>query len=344
MSRIVLTGAGFSKDFGGLLANEIRDELLNQSQIAGDVRLYSLLTGGQKDNKDGNYEKALSRLETKAGREPERKLYLDGLLNVFLEMDLCIRSRVGFVKSKYSSTLANVFQFVDQWLLADGESNSGHFLFTLNQDLLVERFWRMPARLSVEYFGVKPVSEPRSTMQEFFHQKITVPPSELDMTVGTTLFHNTQADRLYVKLHGSMNWLRLDGSRLMISGADKQSKIGSDTILNALWKCFEDQCLQGKVKILCLGYGFGDHHVNEVIAKALALHNAELVIVSPSSWESRKQMTDKAFRQNLSKTPASLSDIRARIRHYDGSILQHFSAGNSHLGHFGRLAKELNPC
>lgn len=343
MSRIVLTGAGFSKDFGGLLANEVRDELLNQSQIASDVGLYSLLTGGQNDNRDGNYEKALSRLETKPNRELELKLYLDGLLQVFLEMDLSIRSRVGYVKSNYSSTLANVLQFVDQWLLADGESHSGHFLFTLNQDLLVERFWRVPARLSVEYFGVKPVSEPKSIMPEFFHQKITVPPSELDMTVGSSLIENTQADRLYVKLHGSMNWLRADGTRLMISGAQKQSKIGRDTILNALWKCFESQCLQEKVRILCLGYGFGDHHVNAVIAKALALHNAELVIVSPASWESRKQMTDKAFRQSLSKTPASLSDIRARIRHYDGSILQHFSAGSSHLGHFGRLAKELDP-
>lgn len=337
----MLTGAGFSKDFGGLLAREIKDELLNQSQIARDHRIYGLLTGAMRDNQDGNYERALARLEQKNHRIEERARFLKGLLAVFSEMDLSMMSRLGDKKSSYSMTLTNALHFIDSWLGADGVSGDGHYFFTLNQDLLVERYWSLPLKHRVDYFGIRQVGNSINTAKSLFHERNSCPVGELDMEIEQDLGEDVASRRYYVKLHGSMNWKRNDGSRVMISGADKESKILTEPRLAGLWGCFKDQCLKEGVKILCIGYGFGDPHINGVISEALAKKNAELVIISPDSLKSRMWMTDKASQKIPDINLEQLGDLRSRIRNYDGGMLEHFFVSQSQYGNYGRLAKEL---
>lgn len=338
----MLTGAGFSKDFGGLLAREIRDELLNQSQIARDHRIYGLLTGAMSGNEDGNYELALSRLERARDRHAERELFLDSLQKVFSEMDLSMMSRLGDQKSTYSMTLSNALHFIHGWLTAEGTCDDGHYFFTLNQDVLVERYWSLPSQQEANYFGIRQVGSPIGTVKGLFHERISCPIRDLDMEIEQDLGEIFASRLYYVKLHGSMNWMRGDGSRVMISGQDKEAKILTDPRLAGLWDCFKAQCLKEGVKILCVGYGFGDLHVNSVLAEALATKNAELVIISPSAWESRKKITDSAAKRMQNRTIEHTGDLRSRIRHYEGGLLEHFFVSQSQYGHYGRLAKEIN--
>lgn len=340
----MLTGAGFSKDFGGLLAREIRDELLNQSLVVRDNGLYGLLTGKMTGNPDGNYELALSRLESKTGRELKRELFLKGLLTVFSEMDLSMISRLGVNKSTYSMTLTNALHFIHSWLTADGACGDGHYFFTLNQDVLVERYWSLPLKHHADYFGIRQIGNPIGATKSLFHERISRPVMDLEMKIEQDLGEVFASRLYYVKLHGSMNWMKNDGSRVMISGANKEGKISTEPLLAGLWNCFESQCSKEGVKILCIGYGFGDSHVNNVLSEALAKKNAELVIVSPSAWESRKKMTDSAAKRMQNLTIEQIGDLRSRIRHYEGGMLDHFFVSRSQYCLYGRLAKEINSC
>jgi len=124
-NRILLTGAGVSKNWGGYLARELWERLLAHPEVraAGDLRRALLDT-------PEDFETAL---ETIRSTGPERARAIeDALHEVFVEQD---KSENG---NQFESSAFNgehLALFPDRFRRHDGTS----VLFTLNQDAFLER-------------------------------------------------------------------------------------------------------------------------------------------------------------------------------------------------------------
>lgn len=66
---ILLLGAGFSRNWGGLLASEVIDSLIGSQEIRGDEYLRRVLWDNQKN---GGFENALAEVQTSFTRGPAR--------------------------------------------------------------------------------------------------------------------------------------------------------------------------------------------------------------------------------------------------------------------------------
>lgn len=83
-----------------------------------------------------------------------------------------------------------------------------------------------------------------------------------------------------------MNWQRkVGGRKVMVLGGDKLTQICSEPLLKWYYQTFKQVlCCQNR-RLLVIGYGFGDPHINEVILKAVREHGLRLYIVSPHEPE-----------------------------------------------------------
>jgi hypothetical protein len=71
------------------------------------------------------------------------------------------------------------------------------------------------------------------------------------------------------KLHGSSNWRDRANGSLLIIGGDKAAGIQSHEILSRYSQEFKRQLSQPGARLMVIGYGFRDPHINEVIAAAV---------------------------------------------------------------------------
>jgi SIR2-like domain len=73
-----------------------------------------------------------------------------------------------------------------------------------------------------------------------------------------------------IKLHGSFNWRATgSGQSAMVIGTSKTSRIAGSSLLSWYFDIFRAVLNQGNVKLMVVGYGFGEDHINEVIADAV---------------------------------------------------------------------------
>lgn len=67
MEKILLLGAGFSRNWGGWLATELFENLLGTAEVRGDPGIRQLLWKHQRDE---GFEGALAELQLAAERDP----------------------------------------------------------------------------------------------------------------------------------------------------------------------------------------------------------------------------------------------------------------------------------
>lgn len=92
-----------------------------------------------------------------------------------------------------------------------------------------------------------------------------------------------------IKLHGSYNWKSSDGSEAMVIGRGKTKQMMKEPLLRYYFEIFKAVLSQGKRRLLVIGYGFGDEHINSVISKAIKDDELKLYILSPVSPEKLKK-------------------------------------------------------
>lgn len=93
-----------------------------------------------------------------------------------------------------------------------------------------------------------------------------------------------EGSQAYVKLHGSSNWYGADGSRVLILGGAKQKAIGASSILRSYLDAFENALSAADSRLMVIGYGFRDKHVNEVLERAIA-KGLRLFVIDPNGAE-----------------------------------------------------------
>ena len=267
---IALLGAGFSRNWGGWLADEAFEYLLGCPQITPPLRELLL-----KHKSKGGFEAALAELQ--AGNVPAVRRspalvsrFQEAVSSMFFDMDAAFED-VTFEPSN------NVAQSVAAFLTRFDA------IFTLNQDLLLERHylndnvsllsngkwsgWTIPGLIRQGAGHADPLTNP--------NLGLWIPGSESDFHVAGNL-------QPYFKLHGSSNWNASATESVMVIGGNKKSTINRYPILRFNYEQFHNYLTASDVHLMIIGYGFRDSHINELILNAVDNSNLRIFVVDPS--------------------------------------------------------------
>ncbi|WP_197422244.1 SIR2 family protein [Burkholderia sp. MSMB1498] len=142
-------------------------------------------------------------------------------------------------------------------------------IFTLNQDLLLELHYR-PPMLPVGRGGWadRPQFPGMRVPQNFWALRATErlvaewrPLPEADYRVEGGC-------QPVFKLHGSVNWRSANDGDLLVMGANKVEAIAGSSLLTWYADEFRARLREPGSRLMTIGYGFGDQHINNEIVEA----------------------------------------------------------------------------
>lgn len=277
LSHLLLVGAGFSHNWGGMLAADFFDDLLGAPEL--DERCKMLLW---QHRSDGGFERALSILQREGG--PSLVRMEQALQSVFTRMNRCFLAQ-GFTLEFRNGADASENDSVKRFLARFDA------IFSLNQDLLLESGYCAQAEppqafssrwVSYAFPGMAP--KPAQPFATTWCGEFAPGPSG-HVAVGPT----TQP--IY-KLHGSSNWTDGTNGRLIIMGGDKVSAIQGSAVLRAYAGEFERRLSERGARLMIIGYGFGDGHINVTIERA-ADAGLKVFVIDPWGSEAPDPMRGK---------------------------------------------------
>jgi hypothetical protein len=282
----LLLGAGFSRNWGGWLANEAFEYLIGCPSIKSNDELKGLMW---KYRKEG-FEKILSELQASGSRNSV--IMLDALREMFNLMNNSF-GEGEILFEPYGNLIPRVVDFISNFKV----------IYTLNQDLLLEKRYCKFKRESSRGGPASLVCIPGMVAREhdacgnpIYSGKWKPSGEEFQLGVGC---------QSLVKLHGSSNLFE-DGEDLMILGSSKQKMINQSSILSNYLEFLSESLSEDVSKFVIIGYSFKDSHINDVIFNSCIRFNPELFIIDPSGLDI---LEDNGF----SNTSVDISSHRQRI-------------------------------
>lgn len=297
MTYVLLTGAGFSRNWGGWLATEAFGYLVGCPEIDDNLRKLLWKSRGN----GGGFEDALAQVQCDYNNSKHKltKKRLDVLQSKILGMFSYMDQAFG--QTPFEQPTQSPEYSVRNFL---GKFDA---IFTLNHDLLLERHypaddghiaghrawrgWYLP--------GTK-LLDPALCTFPHVHTKteIRVPAAE------PVDFKEEAGVQPYFKLHGSINWIASEGhGQLLIMGGNKAVEISQYPILKWYHKRFEEHLSRPGTRLMVIGYSFGDHHINDAIVQAADKGGLQLFIVDPQGVDVLdKQDPKHALRASRSLT------------------------------------------
>jgi len=256
MTHILLTGAGFSRNWGCWLADEVFEYLLADPQLSIVARTQLW----RDNNTGGNYENAIAALRA---NPPEHRLFLSLLAGMFNEM----RNAYTGMGFSFEWTVDRRFQIHSFLQRFDA-------IFTLNQDTLLEHHYLtqfLPTRPDnrLRDWDMPGVANTASASGGF---SATAP-----KTLDATTFVLKGGAQPYIKLHGSHDWTTNAGY-VLITGGNKETDISDNPLLAAYLSHFKTAVCNEHARVMIIGYGFGDRHINSILLEA-AQRGAKFFIV-----------------------------------------------------------------
>ncbi|AKB53936.1 MULTISPECIES: SIR2 family protein [Methanosarcina] len=312
--NILLLGAGFTKNFGGLLASEMWAEIFNNEKIQAQPRIKKLMLNNF--DYESVYYSVLEGLEDKESLLPtlkfkrkEKDAIQEATKAAYDTIDETLLRRLR----KYPEI--EWIHNTDTLFFNFGNTKNKSFIFTLNQDLFIERFYQNPLeprdptkiyilRLCIPGIDKYPVwymnrdsfydfipfstDEEREQFYNLKKEDYYLLPNE---DVLNSRKENLLKKESYflIKLHGSYNWISSNGSKSMVIGRGKTEQINNEPLLRFYFDTFKEVLSQDKRRLLVIGYGFGDEHINSVISNAVKNHGLKIYILSPESPKSFKE-------------------------------------------------------
>lgn len=264
MANILLLGAGFTRNWGGWLGPEVFEYLLGRPEIDSAIR--KLLFDHRRL---GGYEAAMGVLQEdyfRHGSRTQLAKFEAALAAAFVDMEK------GFATIAFE--FSNSIPFLVSTFLGRFDA-----IFTLNQDLLLDRHYlnanvmlRNPARWSGAWQipGMRHLRD--GAVDTNANCGIWTPGGDIEVRP------NSQP---YFKLHGSSNWVDSKGDRIMVAGGNKPALIGRFPPLPAYHDAFRRYLSAAGARLMVIGYGFGDDHINQMILGAAAGGQLTVFIVDP---------------------------------------------------------------
>jgi hypothetical protein len=274
--NVLLTGAGFSKCFGGFLGTDMHHRLYN---IACHKKIKALRHPLRETM---NYEKVFGDLLSKGGIADDVKTQVrEAVRGLYAELDHAFM-RFGLRRETALRIFLEYFKAKDDEL---------GFVFTLNQDLLLERWWKgtpdfsMPGLRRANGQRVFLSGSERMEGANFSREndkQTNILPSQ-DGWKKMDLLEEC-SPLTYIKLHGSMNFVSsIHGKEVMVIGTEKSLQISQEPLLKYGYApLFRDVLCSGDVRLFVVGYGFQDQNINLVLNEALKSYGLRLFLMDPT--------------------------------------------------------------
>jgi hypothetical protein len=273
MSRILLLGAGFSRNWGGWLTSEITTNL--GTRLEGDSHLTGLL------QRNANFEEALADAKT----EYSRSRGAEALVRLQRFQGALAASFADMNK-----TLAQIrFEFQEDHGPVDRRFSVREFLagfdaiFTVNQDLFLETRYFYPAEnlslaankkwLGGQLPGMVEFSDP-SRVGPFDRLAVRRRPQPPPFTMDPRL-------QPYFKMHGSTNWTDETGEQLLVIGGNKPAATQTHRVFAWYGEKFDEYLSAPGARLMVIGYGFGDAHINGVVYRGWQQSQLSMLIIHP---------------------------------------------------------------
>ncbi len=276
--HVLLTGSGFTKDFGGFLANEMWSWIFNYLDDNDYLNLKKLL----RNENDFDYESIYYKIIDGDFTDKDRKAITNAVRGAYRNLDDKI---LAYKRGDQTVSISGVNKFIERFA---GHYKTKGFLFTLNQDLFIERYCRPSNYKPITLGAAHKPNHSERALEESDYVNL---PNSIDEINDNRM---VSIDFLYVKLHGSYHWKSHDGSDKMVIGMDKEKQIQEEPLLNYYFDCFKEVLSKNDVKLFVIGYGFGDKHINKVIADSVQNNNLKLYVLNPSN---PKKFKDDLYRE-----------------------------------------------
>src|SRR5262245_37426143 len=264
---VLLLGAGFSRNWGGWLAEEAFEYLLGSPQIDAGIR--DLLW---RYRRQGGFEGALAHLQSEFAQGPndptreQRLAKLErAILQMFRDMDKAFSAITHFeFHNSVEYLIRSYFVRFDA-------------IFTLNQDLLMERHYLN---------GNVALSSYRSWNGWQIPGTVPLPITVVNETIADrspdTAFVVERNRQPFFKLHGSSNWIDTSKGRpLVVMGGNKPEAIRQHPILEWNHERFREYRSKPDTRLMVIGYSFRDDHINRAISEAVNRGTLGLFIIDP---------------------------------------------------------------
>jgi hypothetical protein len=287
MTLILLTGAGFSRNWGGWLASEAFEYVLGRPEVGAELR--NRLWADKR--KHLGFEDTLAELQRLHQNFGDARA--GEMLNEFMSSLVAMFNEMNQGLASASFELQNATAYSVATFLARFD-----YIFTLNQDLLLEYHYlngnvglQSPRKFnSWQIPGLRPLhSTPHVYDPNLARSEMRTPdPANFKIVPG---------QQPYFKLHGSSNWVRGESqTRLLVLGGGKELEIRREPLLSWYHKEFAEAVRRPDAKLMVIGYSFGDEHINSAIGNAADLGGLSLFIVDPDGvdvldkWKGRPGM------------------------------------------------------
>jgi hypothetical protein len=266
VKHILLLGAGFSRNWGGWLAAEALEYLLGCPEISPPLR--QLLF---KHKRGGGFEAALAELQDGAHRLARSSPSLltkfqDAIARMFSVMD------VAFADTSFEFN--NSREYLVATFLTKFDA-----IFTLNQDLLLERHYLNDNVSLLSNGKWDGWSIPGMVRQDISQAPLNNPNLGLMIPSDPKEFTTPKRCQSYFKLHGSSNWYASSAQNLMVIGGNKQAHINRYPILKYNFEQFWQSLHRERARLMVIGYSFGDEHINRAITSAAQETELALFVV-----------------------------------------------------------------
>lgn len=271
MTCLLLTGAGFSHNWGGPLASQVFEQILADNDIDAVTRDKLFDSGGQ-------FESVMAELQISSDAEDNRRA------------DALLTSVAGILNGMNNAFMYSQFEFENPPSVQHSVAaflSRFHAIFTLNQDCLLEQHYNPAfgtpqnwARLNLPGMRFPSTFRPTGARQDKFAIMEPVQPFTNIPTHGA---------QPYIKLHGSVNWVESNvGKRILILGGGKAVKIGLHPILKWYHDQFLEMLLRPSARLMIIGYSFSDAHINDAIVAGLE-NGLKLFVVDPYALANLKK-------------------------------------------------------
>jgi hypothetical protein len=285
MKKYLLLGAGFSRNWHGLLASEVFDHLMGAPEVQADPYLRGVLF----KHLGAGFEQALTEVQMDYGRDPPR--YEKSLQGIQVAIaNIFDRMNRSYAQDTMGIEFQNDRRFLLRTFLVEFDA-----IFTLNQDVLLEVHYVQHVLLASDRRTWDGAQIPGMTPVRPQEHPLGQHSAAGTLTPSSTYEFHARSQPL-IKLHGSSNWRESGGGPLMIIGGEKLRAIGSSNILSRYFEYFANSLCGGPSQLCIIGYGFRDTHINGVLLEAVNKQGMKFFLIDPAGAELYRLVnpTDKA--------------------------------------------------
>jgi len=247
-----------------LIASEVGGRIMAHHAVAARHRLKELILN------EPSFEDALEKTRTGLFEPADAEAMETAIKAAFESMD------EGYKNPAPPVLGATINDFIGRFCPGAVGIGTG-YLFSLNQDLLLERIYgTIPIRQQLALPGITWRDRPHP-------YPMGAHPVPLASVTGLSASEPTLLRNFnHIKLHGSINWRFSDGSPSIVIGRRKPLTIAKTPLLDWYHRVFESVICSGEVRLMVIGYGWADEHVNEPIANAVLNHRLQIYSWNPA--------------------------------------------------------------